>query len=990
MSSKTYNGFFKFTDRYAQHGTGMIEVLVLVFIVAVGMLAMGKMHTMLIRDGGTANSRAVATSLAQEKIDDMRGFKWRNDEQASNNGDNCANADIFCFSEIGDNTGGLIPSGAVVIGNTSYNRTWTVTDNSIYKSLTVTVAWTDQNGNHTVVLPTAIYQDDPLLTSYTGGGGGSGGNYGPRVVYNPGAAPDVVAVPIRQGVVNKETSKPLPDVVAAGSSVATSFQTVTFALGSPNYKQQLDDYVTVSCVCQFNNDGAGYEASYFSWDAKSKTLKVKYPSTTVSKQSGETAVNGQHSLCNTCCRDHHDAKNDTSTPLYDPARPDTDYTGGGDHKHYYYADSDCATNPNATNCNPEAGLTAVTTGRYLEACRFLRVDGYFRLMQDWTAIDLVVLPKENYLPTNLTAYQTYVKNQILQHVKDDCDDSDSSDCGSFTVTTSSLPSRNLSSATGTIQLLSRGLYLDRVYSSSAPRDLDDTYYSVLAGKIAASQSDSTKTWLDIVPFNEVNTTLLTSWGSSNGSVVTVTNEPIADIGANEIDYYGVYSRGRATVIGSGNADITAYLLPSNSGLTGGAQQETFTGATDYNESLNADGTIGYPAAIGIDRHDHRSANRLNDSLNISTSSTPGITGEVRLGNARGNLTTLTVTAVASPSGTLTDCSLTGEGNTRGFHCPVTSGFTGKVAISSTTTGAFFDHGNDLTYDAENDGVFSTEITGFSNVTGPVDGGVFWVFSPTAEVRGNINCEPTSACGNITVTTSGNVACTISGTSVTCPVTLTSGTWSGSVTMANNTGFSYILSASCATQGTPSVSVSNVGPTDAASALNMCASSGSTPPSCTYGSITIPSGQSATFYSASTIVWPGTCSSISTTKTCDYGNWAGASGYDEVNCTPTTVAPQPSWTGASNPKSLSWSAIAGADGYRVYSCTTTNKNELTACTPNPSTFTTTVSASYSPVPPSKDTICAYVRANKGGTVSEASGTFCIYYKNPSTYTYTPTP
>ena len=67
------------------------------------MLGISKLNTLLIRDGGTANNRAIAVSLAQEKLDDLRGFKWLN--PASSYGENCG-VGVFCFSEIATNEGG--------------------------------------------------------------------------------------------------------------------------------------------------------------------------------------------------------------------------------------------------------------------------------------------------------------------------------------------------------------------------------------------------------------------------------------------------------------------------------------------------------------------------------------------------------------------------------------------------------------------------------------------------------------------------------------------------------------------------------------------------------------------------------------------------------------------------------------------------------------------------------------------------------------------
>ncbi|NTV94923.1 MAG: hypothetical protein HGA75_05845 [Thiobacillus sp.] len=1001
-------------------GSGLIEVLVLIFVMAVGMLAMGKMHTVLIRDGGTANNRAIATSLAQEKLDDLRGFKWINATQAAANGDNCADAGMFCYSEIADNSGGFILAGDVTVGNTTFALSWqcfltdTATtcpnpsDNVTFKTVVATVAWTDQNGAHTVVLRSALVRDDPLLTSFSADGGEGAPAYGPKVEYTPGAAPDIVAVPIAQGEVNKETSKPLPDVVSAGKSVATSFETVTYALGSPDYKQVLDDFITVSCVCKFTSDGTGYPASYYYYDSDAKSLKVKYPTDAdmVTTHRGVPDGNGQHTLCTKCCRDHHDLQTNTATALYDPNRPSTDYTADGDHKHYFYADG--------TGSNPALGLTEVTVAanaKYLEACRFLRVDGFYRLLQDWYAKDLVVMPKDNYLTnaSTLSAYQTYVRNVLRYYSRSNCTAAGGTGCDSITQPSaplkSSLVERNLSNASGSHQLLSRAIYLDKVYGKTAPRTLDSTYYTTLATKIVANQSDATKVWLDIVPFNEVNTTLLTSWYSTNSSV-SVTNAPIADVTSADANYYGVYSRGLYTVVSGGNANIYAVLLPSTSGLTGGALQGTYTGAKDYDPTTLADtGTaIPYSSEIGIDRHDHSTALRSWDYLNISTTTSAGISGEIRLGNALGSsyYSIIAVKAVRTSDGAETACTISGEGNVKGFSCPVSSGFTGRLRIVQTTgTGAFFDYGTDGVYDTESVGGYQYESSELVNVTGPTNGGVFWLFSHTAEVRGTVSCSTDTICTQVQATTSTGGTCTISGGTVTCPVTLDSAskTWSGTVTFANKTGFSNYISASASTCGSSDgtsakpTGTLNAGPTDLPSALTFCATSGTVLAPCTLGSTTIQSGESLTAFSSLTKLWPGTCSQISELRYCNSGTLSDPSGtgtYIYDSCNQTSVAPVPAWTGTTNPKHLAWAAISGASGYNVYTCTSSfNTAPATSslCTPTTLTGNNIPDLTYYPTPGKKDLICIVIKATAGASLSDASSRMCIHRDNAgSTYTY----
>jgi len=775
-----------------QAGTGLIEVLVAILVLTVGMLGMSKLHALLIRDGGTANNRAIAVSLAQEKLDDLRGFKWIS--PTSSYGEGCG-AGIFCFSEIATNTGGYetpgtgalrFPTGAVTVGNTSFNRTWTAVDNSSFKLVRVTVSWTDQNGDATEFLESAILADDAGITAFGAGGLGAAKN-GPKVAYTPKGVPDVVPLTISTGT-SRETSRPLPDVSSKGLSVSSQFSSVNYDAAG---EQTQEDYVTLNCTCQFAASAPANPAAYFTY--ANPSLIVKHPKTDAEKVNKITGVavtsqgDSQDALCNTCCADHHDKTTDTTIALFDPERPSGDYVNG-DHKHYYYANAS----------QPNLGLIEVAPSpgnTYLEACRFLRVDGLYRIMQDWRLSDVTVMPKDGYLTdgsTALTNYQAYVGNVVKGQAKIDGG-------GSTTANKSTLSTRDLSNrSVGFIQLLARGIYVDKVYS--APRTLDPTYYAgILGGSIG----------LEKIPFNEVNLTLLASWASNDTSVVTVTNEAIKDITSATSDYYGVYNRGRAYVVpgSGGNANISAYVLPSNSGLTGGSTRGTYTNTLDYNTSLAESGTIPYASEVGIDRHDHSSALRKSDFITIARTgaTTPGsrtVTGILQLGNSSGRLTGISVSgtgscAVAAPTG-----------NSTTFTCSVSDTAAVNLTLATSQTGGFFSN---------------TSCTAEAGTVAR-NCGTYYVYGPTIQIRGtctNNGCNDKDLL--MTATGTGSI-CDENKTNPYCTVTLdNTGKWSGTIALSGVKKIDIRTSTipDCTTDGTKSITL-NAGPADQPGAFNMCA------------------------------------------------------------------------------------------------------------------------------------------------------------------------
>ncbi len=955
-----------------QGGFSLIEALFSAIVLGIGLLALAGFQAVALQDGTLVKMRMVATSLAQEKLDDLKSFSRLKDDPAvdeNGDGDNandCA-AGTFCYSEIAADAGGqedgsgnlVLASGSVTASGTVYARNWTsvcysenigaapgvdgACTDADFKLVTVSISWTDNSGtSQTASLQAVIYGIDP--SNVARAAANPAASPGPRVGYTPIGVPDAVPVPISTGDGKfKESSKPLPDVSSKGYSLRTEFDAVSYTTtGGSSTKDSQLEFATVNCVCEFAGSGTGYSASYFYWDGN--TLQIKTPSAMISKVTGTApSIQGdsQDSLCDDCCRDHHDseAPNAASptTALYDPDRPAADYAVSGNHKHYNYVDPD----------DPALGLVEVaesTGNRYLEACRFARVDGIYRLLQDWRALDMVVMPYDNYLSVDdtLEDYQDYLIDYLEYQARVDCTAASASGCTEISQSAapskSDLATRNLAGQTpgDYNQLLARALYADRVYGKTAPRTLDATYYAALAEKIHDGAS-----WLDRLPFNEVNVTLLANWASSDASVVTVTNESISDISATAADYYGVYSRG-LTLIQSGSggsADITAYLLPSNSGLTGGTQRTPLAGVVDYDSSLAASGTISYAGPVGIDPDDHRSGMRESNSLNIarvSTASTTLVSGDIRVGNSSATLASSTdVTLSATPS-TGISCTIAAPvAGVATYTCTAGSSYNGTLSASTGTTGGFFDVGGDIAYDTESATV-PEDSCNISSGAIDVNCRNFWVFGPTANVLGKCwgnECASSTFASKLDGT-GPDVACTLDGSIVTCPVTLdtTAKTWTGTIKITGN-GTSYVsASATCSSSdgsGAKTTASISAGPEDKQSAFDVCATSGAA-------------------------VAP--------------------------------AAPVPAWVGV-NPKTLSWSAVTGATGYKIYTCAVANKTSLTACSPG-TLDTAQAGTTFDPgAPVTKQTICAAIKSTNGTDDSGFSSVKCIHLNAAgSTYTY----
>lgn len=158
------------SGRRRSTGYSLIEVLVTMVVIAGGLLAHVGLQRIVFREANLSSGRVAATELALNKLEDLRAYTAL-----------YATTGQFAYQDIANNAGGSLASGTVAVDTIAFNRSWTVADrwyagpNSAatatapagnplpsYKLVTVTVAWTDQNGAaQSVVLPSLIAANEP-------------------------------------------------------------------------------------------------------------------------------------------------------------------------------------------------------------------------------------------------------------------------------------------------------------------------------------------------------------------------------------------------------------------------------------------------------------------------------------------------------------------------------------------------------------------------------------------------------------------------------------------------------------------------------------------------------------------------------------------------------------------------------------------------------------------------------------------------------------
>lgn len=550
-------------------GFSLIEVMLAVFVLSIGILAVAKFQGSLLQSGSNTKAKTAALTLAQQKIDDLRGFgQIEVGSDCGGGTDPCTWSDFtpaelatkqMAYVYIDDNKGGRFAPNTtfnLAFNNENYQRTWEVKDDTdepekldSMKWVKVSVAWQDQNGDtQTVSLESLIPAISPALTNIAIPGAGASPTP-PNFTYTPGAAPDVIKVEIDAGDGQyKETSKVLPDVSQDGDNNLVTFSAVTFTTSlGVSTADNIDEYSNINCKCTRNaSNSSAYTPSRFVWNDTTKEF-YDIRGEVVTKPTGTENNNGSGSetivarLCTQCCRDHHDSSDSTAKYVQGT-------TGNNDHDHY-----------------DSVGNIANSAGDdYLEVCRFKSIDGILSTFQDWQLKTSTVLPSSFLADgtTTQTAYKSYVSDYLSSYTE-----------GGTAPT--ALSSRDITDLLqgGNDPLLVRAIYIDEV------EDENNEYSTCVSGIGTADDVCENVNPIKITPFTEINLTKLANWTSSNctddgGTGACVSNDAIVDEGLSENNY----SRGLVTASNSSTpsavATIEASINTGNSGIVGEASAGT--------------------------------------------------------------------------------------------------------------------------------------------------------------------------------------------------------------------------------------------------------------------------------------------------------------------------------------------------------------------------------------------------------------------------------
>ena len=567
-----------------QKGFGLLEILITLVVLGVGivgLVAMSKSGLIMSQDG---RRYETAMRLAESKLDEFRNF----------NSVVTATAPLTAYNQISS------ASAAVTMSGDPYSLTWTVTNQYLNgsnwqntapvgyrlsypgrKAITVSVGWTDSEGQAQTLQLAGNVSPIESLSSAQLDGGLDTTRQGPKVNYTPGVAPDVISVELGDG--NKqETSKPLPTVTSKDGQVGklVQFETVTYKPEAGGSTQQLlQDMASVSCSCSFDDNLSSYLPGQV-YNSASNQLYWK-AGAMQSKPTGtlDNSINGQPTLCTSCCKDHFDGSGSSFSNFYAPL--------------------------NTSRVRYNNSLNVVTNGKYVDACRFVRLDGYYRPLPDWNLVKVVVTTADFLAkPANQASYQKYIKYVVKTYI-----DWQKSTLRWVKGASATLPTitdfstwlatnaeaggdtaTGITVSTGTAQLIARGIYVDV---------LDPVYL--------ANIDTSSVDYLTKIPFQDINLTMLAEWSMGPLTLLTgnatdyvaVTNEAVKTVVDLNNYYFGSYSRGYMTakkstkdsnqVLRDVTVRVTAYQ--GNSGITA-----SLISARDQSLALTADMLVKVDAA----------------------------------------------------------------------------------------------------------------------------------------------------------------------------------------------------------------------------------------------------------------------------------------------------------------------------------------------------------------------------------------------------------
>lgn len=581
-------------------GFSLIEVMIAVVVLATGLLALAALQASLARSSAEAKSRSRVVAMLSARMDELRGSGYDNtildpgSTTVTSTADGCDNdaTDWVDCARVQANLGSLTVAQTNTLwtsamGDAAFaevdGRDDVEEGNPEFIRVTLEASWTGANsaeGTHRLAMTSefsALALRDSLLPPPPASNTTTGG---PIVRTDNPAGPGVIPIAVGGGDATA-ASNPRPEVVGKNNNTTvtgTRFDVLTYnGLTGAAVIQRRVETAVIKCQCRLGAGGANLPEIYRTsewpaiWTGERYDVYTPTPVSAApgqGKNSGPTPGVDQSPLCQECCRDHFDGTT-AGAAKFDPER-------SGGHEHFLVSGG-ALTVPAANDVD------------YVDSCRVIRVDGFWRTAADMYSRQFGLLATETVsgkqaatgVPDDAdpiktaTNYQTFVKD-YLEQIDGSTGTAPAGAQAMFDETARQLnePDEVVianPSATDYRYLHGRGLYLDYL-EEKARKKIQTILADTGASGACPTGSDVAECILPYLPFTTVNVTELAKWTASDTTILSINSGSL--LGANPSQPSG----GRTIGVKKGEADNEVAVNMSNFGLAA-SSDSVFNGIT---------------------------------------------------------------------------------------------------------------------------------------------------------------------------------------------------------------------------------------------------------------------------------------------------------------------------------------------------------------------------------------------------------------------------
>jgi prepilin-type N-terminal cleavage/methylation domain-containing protein len=589
-------------------GFSLLEVMIAVVILATGLLGLAALQGSLTRNSADAKVRGRVAAMLSARMDELRSVGYGSlvdggPTTTTSTTDDCDPAtpdatDWLDCTRIQAGLGSLsvVQTIATWSGAAAFVEGAT-SDPTVpqFKRVTLVASWTDATGNvHQLEMASDV---SPLaLTSniITPPDDQTVGGVGPTVRTANPASSGIIPIAMGNGSANA-ASNPTPELVGQKNNqqiVGTKFTVLNYTppADAAVVMQKRFENEVVKCSCKYGAGGVNLPPIYQTaqWPAiwTGKRYDVYQPSA-AGDAPGQIVSSGpkpgvlQSPLCQECCRDHHDT-NATGVAKFDPERTPTTGESTGREKYVVTNQATLQIVPNTSSSD------------YVDSCRVIRVDGFWRTASDMYLRQLGLLETgsdggaaaRTGLPTEAatTAYTDFVKNYLKQY--DGTTGTAPPNAQTmFDATTGinvpQLVTISPASNSDYRYLHARALYVDYLEDEARAR-----LSQVIADNSPQGQCPSGSNREDCIlpnlPFTSANLTEIAKWVASNTSVLTVNSGNL--LATNPAQPSGSRTIGNTV----GTSDNTSSMRKSNSGVAVNAVLATVNAVDPQDGDLASD------------------------------------------------------------------------------------------------------------------------------------------------------------------------------------------------------------------------------------------------------------------------------------------------------------------------------------------------------------------------------------------------------------------